>query len=374
MGNRQILSIQALRGFAAFYVFIYHLKGPFPLWNESATDWLHALVLRGFMGVDAFFVISGFIIAWVCGASGNPAEKPVPFAIKRFFRVAPPYWLAVLAYMFVFGKWSTAETLTKTLLFYPTAPADAPSYGYPLLIVGWTLTYEVFFYALAFVALFFGRASLYVLLGTLLAIIIGAPLAAHESITLNAYHTFNLAPYNIVSVITNPMVLEFGLGVCAALLFVRMRNRVSTQAALGVMALGLGLLAWRILGYQGGHSPVALGLPFSVLVLGAALAEYKGAVRVPTWAVKLGEYSYGIYLLHFIIVEWFGTRMPAPPSAAAAYGKLFVATVAVLALSAFWHRHIETPFVRFGRALAGAVEAIAARVQLFRAWPALSRK
>ncbi|HBO83137.1 MAG TPA: acyltransferase, partial [Cupriavidus sp.] len=123
-------SIQALRAVAALYVFLFHTKAPLPLWSpESAAAWMD-FVRHGFMGVDLFFVISGFIMAWVCVLSGKSKDGPLAFSAKRFFRIAPPYWIATVVVLYVLGQKTVHDDLQTSLLFMPLDFEPAPFYGY----------------------------------------------------------------------------------------------------------------------------------------------------------------------------------------------------------------------------------------------------
>ena len=125
-----INSIQILRGIAAFGVFFSHY----------ALFGIHA----GSFGVDIFFVISGFVIAFVV----NRDTKD--FLIKRIIRVSPLYIIATLitaSFAFLKPEWFksvvlNSEALIKSLLYIPYRFKDSG----PILSLGWTLNFEMFFY------------------------------------------------------------------------------------------------------------------------------------------------------------------------------------------------------------------------------------
>lgn len=148
----QVLSIQYLRGIAAFSVLVGHaLQWPLAAPND-------VLVKTGRFGVEIFFVISGFIITMI---AGDGRFDPRDFLVRRVLRVVPAYWIAtflvlVLALIMPHQFRNTVpsvEGLIKSLLFIPSIDPKAP-----LLLLGWTLDYEAFFYV-AFAAMFFLRSE-----------------------------------------------------------------------------------------------------------------------------------------------------------------------------------------------------------------------
>src|SRR5882672_247790 len=133
-------SVQALRALAALCVVVYHVD----------------FVGRGAFGVDIFFVISGFIICHVT------AKDHDGFLRKRLIRIVPLYWAGTLC-LYCLGLVAprllqsepTLSGLVNSLLFIPYAKEGGRVY--PILFLGWTLNYEMFFYALFACALALNR-------------------------------------------------------------------------------------------------------------------------------------------------------------------------------------------------------------------------
>ncbi len=96
--------IDALRGIAAFSVACYHINRYGPLW-EPASRFIPGLFQfwfdLGWMGVQVFFVISGFVIAYsVRNARVTPGYL-ANYALRRSIRLDPPYWTTILFVLFV---------------------------------------------------------------------------------------------------------------------------------------------------------------------------------------------------------------------------------------------------------------------------------
>ena len=143
--------IQALRGIAAILVLMFHAAGYeqlLPIGREWQS--LQSFSWHGFAGVDLFFVISGFIIAWSSHSEiGDPQRLP-RYALRRFNRIMPMYWLCWFA-----SAWVIYVLFADNL---PVAPERLVGESVKSLLLvardahfvipqAWTLNYEVVFYA-----------------------------------------------------------------------------------------------------------------------------------------------------------------------------------------------------------------------------------
>jgi exopolysaccharide production protein ExoZ len=132
-----LFNLQFLRGLAALGVVFYHAD--FHLAGDWHTD---------FSGVAIFFVISGFIMCFIT------REDADGFLAKRFIRIVPMYWLCTLIRFALLSLWtrdtSLAADLPRSLLFLPSEQL-------PLLGVGWTLNFEIYFYLVFASALWINR-------------------------------------------------------------------------------------------------------------------------------------------------------------------------------------------------------------------------
>ena len=154
--------IQVLRLIAALLVVITHIT----FYNHERLDQNVNIWSFGAIGVDIFFVISGFIMV---ATSGIYDGKPVywkDFVKKRILRIVPMYWIAtsikVLALLSVPAMVLHAELdISRIVMSYFFLPQFNPAGRFePLLGVGWTLIYEMFFYAFFALALFLNRNSI----------------------------------------------------------------------------------------------------------------------------------------------------------------------------------------------------------------------
>ena len=145
ISSRQVVGIDLLRFFASVFVVFFHLQfwrngaGP----TESLSQW-SVVTWAGWVGVEIFFVISGFVIAYSIDGT-----KPSKFFINRFSRLYPSIILCSLMTSFVLlsnsSVYDVGNRLFKTFILWP--------YGPSVDVVYWTLSIEVIFYALAFATL-----------------------------------------------------------------------------------------------------------------------------------------------------------------------------------------------------------------------------
>src|SRR5829696_2873445 len=149
--SRTFFSIQYLRGVAALMVVYTHAS----VQTQRYADVELPFSAHGAAGVDIFFVISGFIM-WMTTIGDTPTSKPLPFISRRISRIVPLYW--VLTTGIVIVGLVRPDLLSSTVItvwhvlasffFIPYPhPADNGSLV-PVLIPGWTLNYEMFFYAI----------------------------------------------------------------------------------------------------------------------------------------------------------------------------------------------------------------------------------
>ncbi|MGM3278175.1 acyltransferase family protein [Ralstonia sp. 24A2] len=349
--SSSLQSIQALRGFAALYVVVFHSGLALAHADIPALAWLTTHVIkRGHVGVDVFFVISGFIIAWVAILGPKGPETPGEFLVKRAFRLAPPYWLMSVLHAAWLNPVSVG-VLLSSLAFLPQANVDAPYFGYPALYVGWSLNYEAFFYALCAPGLaLFGRRALWLVALALFTTTIIVPFW-HGGVVLRDPEALYAWATPMQAMAANPLVLEFLLGAGLAWLYAEHRHRLTPVVARVLFAVGLSAFIVSVIGPMPRFDLLARGLPAGALLIGLVAMEHCGQLRVPRVSVWLGELSYALYLAHPSVIEathrlvgviapgWITTQLI-----------LFAVNLALtLALAALLHRYVELPSIALGR-------------------------
>lgn len=280
-GGEQFVGVQYARAAAALGVLVFHAG------QRSGVDFA-----VGARGVDLFFVISGFIM-WT--VSTRRETRPGAFLIARLKRIVPLYWIATLALAIggLAGLFPTLRQelgwthLIQSLLFIPHI---SPGSGqiWPVLVPGWTLNLEMFFYGVFAVCLFLApRARLAALTLSFLALV---------SIGLIA------SPTEAVAVTyTNPLILEFVAGVWLAVIARRVPSPAAPAAALFAVA-GLTLLL--IVPFWGGLAErLACLIGATLCLYGVLSLDLRQATRDIPLLRTVGDASYSIYLWHGVAVS-----------------------------------------------------------------------
>jgi peptidoglycan/LPS O-acetylase OafA/YrhL len=283
-------SLTGVRFAAALIVFLYH-----------AGYYLPAGELRifgaGMAGVSLFYVLSGFVMAWVF----RPDDRPSQFYRRRFARVYPAYFVAVTATIvvsLVMRDFSIPELAAYTLL---QSWSPDPSVHYAASPVFWSLSCEAFFYAMfPLLAGRFARAS-----SRNLWLVVLASIAAVVLIgTVSSFFWDEGVVRWLAYIFPPSRFVEFVLGVALGFLVHRgFRSPVPVWAA-GVLSLAAALLASSA---PGGLKFAAITvIPFAILVVSLASsdAEGKQARLASRPIVALGVWSYCFYLIHAMLQGW----------------------------------------------------------------------
>ncbi|MBI5939882.1 MAG: acyltransferase [Caulobacterales bacterium] len=331
-----IRNIQALRALAAYFVVVVHL---------DALILLAGGPKFGNGGVDVFFVISGYIMVHVTRAG---QASPGGFLLNRIARVAPLYWVLTVAVFVIAAvapsmfKNTSADPvqLLMSLFFIPFQKA-ATGGPQPILFVGWTLNYEIFFYGLFALGLFARKREhgTLAVIGVLLALV-AAGLVARPTATLPAFYS-------------SPLILEFAAGMALALALPHMPETVGRLGQAVVLVIGaLALLMlvnappWRAT-----HALV-YGPPSTVLVAAALLLERWGRSLDNRLVRLLGDASYSVYLTHvFVTIAATRLSLQMGVSGWTAAAAFLVALLGVTGLGLATHLLVEKPVTRLARRL-----------------------
>ncbi len=316
-------SVQALRAVAAIAVVTHHIR----------------LFANGAWGVDLFFVISGFIMCYVTAGSRDH------FFLKRIIRVVPLYWagtlavfgVAIAAPSLVYHTTTSFADLVKSLAFIPFKKGDKTV---PVLFLGWTLNYEMFFYLVFAVGLRIShRHRALIASAIMIALAVAGWLADIDNVPLRF--------------LTKPIIVEFAFGMACYTLFARthrVRERSTVSRLLPTLA---GVLLIVCLPLAGAIAPSAERL--FVWGIPAALAFYcvlQGleGLRLPMVLTLIGDASYSLYLFHPYVIQVFTKIFGAfDGSGVYAYCMAGLLIVTCCALAILSYRYLEKPASEFLR-------------------------
>lgn len=296
-------------------------------------------------GVDIFFVISGFVMVYVSGPY-RQRKKPVSdFMIRRLLRIYPLYAVATVLTLLIYAynvyiQGAPAfydqqpHRVLGAFLFVPTF--DQAHDISPIVDVGWTLYYEMLFYAVFAMALFVSRNRLIVAVTAILLFLMGGANVLGWADALSVF-------------LRNTIVIEFIFGCILGSVF--LSGRLPRWHPMIYFSLGVAGFTlhpyfppdqWRFLMW---------GAPAFMVVAGCLeLERLRKSAWSPKW-LEFGEISYAVYLFHMMIIYNLAYRLvlkiSGPVTSNWVTDLVIIATVmAALAVGASASRFIERPLRR----------------------------
>jgi peptidoglycan/LPS O-acetylase OafA/YrhL len=345
-----------MRFLAAFAVFACHASF-FGYFTEGTAAHLPRFVLSaGWGGVEFFFLLSGFVLAW----SVREREPKPLFWRRRLLRIYPNYlvvWLAAI------GLALSAHAFLQSLDYPDLLPSLFMVHTwYPNLSViesvnpvSWSLGCEMFFY-LMFPFLYgllkrIPDNRLWWSVGAVTATIAVLPVIVTlaSSGPPNMFNIENITPIWFVQYFPPTRCLDFVLGILMARI-VRANRWIGLGIVPELVILAVGV-ALQVLAYPTAYAAEApVALPIALLMTAAAVADASGR-RSPfraRWLVWLGGLTYAFYLSHFLILAYghipLGAARTWPlPAALGILAGVLAVTIAVAWLVT---RLVEEPAMR----------------------------
>ncbi len=294
----QFASIQALRAVAALAIVFHHgLNEADGLARRLGGSFAHQYSWPLEAGVDLFFVISGFVMVVASQNFFGKSSAIWPFLRRRMARVVPIYWAVLALYT---GLLFTAivplnrpapdaAEIFSSFAFIPYLRPDGfvqPVYG-----LGWTLNYEMLFYALFALTLPLKRT---VAVPALVGLLMGTAVLGQ----------FVPASQTVLHFWTRPIILEFGLGAMIGQMTLGglrpSRLSGAVMAAAAILLLVLGKTAPDLIPRE---RVLLYGLPAALLVLAGLAFDDICAHPALRPLVFLGDASYALYLLHPFVLR-----------------------------------------------------------------------
>ncbi len=329
--------VQILRYIAAILVVYAHMLDQIARWNRPApwSATLGYIENFGAIGVDIFFVISGFVIVHTIRSKDGWTAGD--FAARRFLRVAPIYFLLSLPFMAMtlLKTGFRLDEFAATFLFFPVA---GPEFTKPYITVGWTLCFEMVFYAAAALTLIRGGAFIRP----------AHVLAMFALVALAAISLDNTA----LDFFGNAIFCEFLFGAFIAWLWHKgLRGFGWPALALGLaccaalVAYGYGEVSEARLTFNNELSLlriVLFGIPSALIVYGVVQIESRiPDTRLVSALIYAGGASYALYLIHPGLVAVLSRVIRHVPLGGDAL--VFAVLVAATAASLAVYRYLERP-------------------------------
>ncbi|WP_181698990.1 acyltransferase family protein [Chthonobacter albigriseus] len=339
--RRDIVGVQYLRGLAALMVVITHAAGmiAFPKYFGVSPGKFFEM---GWVGVDLFFVISGFIISYATFDSRTYTARLgfVDFMIKRFIRIIPFMWVCILVYLGlrVLGRGAPEDLLPywRAILLWPVGEVKPDQI--------WTLRHEFLFYIV------FGLTMLMAVRRTWILVLWCASPLVYVPLRDLGYVGFYEA--RLLDFFCNPANVEFGLGLIFGNLLLRngsipvLPGRLQLPVLVGLSSLLM--VATYVLGLEIGvlRDVLVLGC-MSALILFVGLGVTRCANPIERLAHVLGDASYAVYLIHPAIISILLTVWAKVLPDTNVYVVLAGVTVLATAGGVIMHFLVEKPLIAF---------------------------
>lgn len=336
----ELRALTGVRGIAAWFVVLYHIRLSIPALPES---WL-AVFAKGYLAVDFFFLLSGFVI-WLSWGEKLRRQGPsvIPaFLRKRVARIWPLHLLMLavaiaLASLFALtdradpGNYPFAQLPLHILLLQNWGFTDRLTWNDP----SWSISAELgayLLFPLLTLAIDWRRVPSVVVTAAIVAlcVLLHASMARGGAMTLG----FEIARFGLLR-----CVLEFAAGTAICALWLRWKQAPATPAAFAMLTAACLAMLWLL----GLPETLAVPLLFASLLLVLALTSgMPGNPLDARWLHYLGEISYATYLGHFLLWIVFKLAFVHDPQAVS-LPSIAAYLLLVLLSSALLYHLVERP-------------------------------
>jgi peptidoglycan/LPS O-acetylase OafA/YrhL len=341
-GERRMLFPDGLRGIAAMLVILPHAVGLLAYWSAPSafTRMIIQAAPFGSCGVQIFFVLSGFVIAYTLRNAKFSPRYVGNFILRRSIRLDPPYWTAIVIYL---GFITLRHHMGHEPLLYPSAAKllahlfyaqDVLGYG-DINVVFWTLCIEIQFYVV-FVVLLWSVQALW-RTGSRRAPFVGLfvlSLAWPAGLLSHGFYAGSFLPH------------WYGF-LAGAVIWWTVGGESPYWAGYSAIA-ALGLIA----AATQDAAPLMVGVAAGALLLSSYRGNLYRWLRQRPFQL-LGRLSYCIYLIHVPIgMILLGALVRVAPSHEIV-SYLFVAALVLVTIGFAYamHQLVEVPALRWARYL-----------------------
>jgi len=344
--------VDALRGIAALYVFVYHLA-LIPQPALSVPGWAGKYILTGGTGVSLFFVVSAFCLCLSMRLHGQEPSITVRFYVRRIFRIVPLFYFWIVVSLLRDRYWlgvthSPSEVLLSVVFGFNFVPGINEGFVW----ASWTLGVEMLFYLLFPLIFFYFNnwwKSLLFYFCTLPIALLYPFLIGYLPIAQSMRES-----YARTSLLSQLPIFAFGMVIF--FVFERFVKDKSRQSVWAYALVGAAVFAYdslisgRVYPFLGVFS--LQGVIYGVLLLGLAVAPLRLIVNSVTRFY--GEISYSFYLTHptlvALLVPVYRAIYSTHLSVTLQYGACLLLTLScVTAISFLTFRFVERPGMRMGR-------------------------
>ncbi|QIX97137.1 acyltransferase [Cedecea sp. FDAARGOS_727] len=354
--NKKLESLQALRGIAALLVMFFHYRFFLKEQQKISQSIWDALFGWGIIGVDIFFLISGFIMVYTTQHYSKNLLSARRFLINRAIRIFPLYYAGLFIAFLLAGAMSTfhypdkVQNLLSALTFTVYKTSITPHYidDGGMYNVRWTLNYEVYFYIVFALCLLVKHRLLALIgFGALTTCIIPVIFGFQPTISVAGY------PFNSPTpgLLTNPIFLEFIIGAVVGSLYLKLKNnKLSEKTPIIASLISLALFLYISFGIYSGSIRalnIESTLIMGIFILFIALGEPVLKKAIPNILIYIGDISFSLYLLHGAVGIAVMKKMDSFGAFAyKGFATLIMAILLSILASHLTHKYIEIRLTR----------------------------
>ena len=343
----QFTSLEYLRVIASFMIILFHAHSIAFKHAEQRGEMFFAAPIFWYSCIELFFVMSGFLMIHM---SRNLYGRPGGlrnFFLRRATRTPPLYWIYTLGIsaLFLLKPSLSSEgpidggIILGSLLFYPMASP-------PVITIGWTLDYEVFFYTIIGISILLPYRWGWKF--AVAALVSFVALGGALQVKINPWGTW-----------TDPLMLNFALGICVAVAY---HAGVTLSRAGRWLAVLLGLFLIFLLHRLINRDLLrfaTMGLGVGLIVASATLNNVQWSLgRLHHVAHELSNQTYTMYLCHILVLKFFEIfYFRLFTGFAAGVGFILVGFVLVVGVSRLLYLIGEKPITAYLRRFLSRIQA-----------------
>jgi peptidoglycan/LPS O-acetylase OafA/YrhL len=335
-----------LRGLMALAIMLYHFGGQ----EDSAT----LLGRLGIYGVSIFFILSGLSMAIAYDNYIRDFRTSTKFFIRRLFRILPLLWIAItlvaIPSLFLNKVTLGLEPYTVTTLFLNTTTLfgflDPANY---INVGAWSIGNEMVYYSLTpMFILIFRKSKFYGNLITICSVIIALYFSfflLKSNTSLEIQWKSYVNPFNNLFLYCSGLALYYNFG------YINIKKEFRS---IFLFVIIISFIAYPVSGNQINLVAGINRIVMSAICIALVFLFYRGAITLPKPMAycleKLGVATYGVYLLHPIMMDYVKgiaelLRLPASDF------HIVIAILLTIALALWTYRYIEEPLTKLGKRL-----------------------
>lgn len=274
--------------------------------------------------------------------TAHRSSSPMNFLVRRLTRIVPLYWAVttfiIFTLLFAPGLMMSGHfELMRAIGSYIFVALPTPSgWGFPFLIVGWTLNIEMMFYVIFAFCLFLPKKFR----------LLGVTLSFAMVVFLGRYL---VAIYPYADRYVSSIVFEFVFGMLIAEIYQAGYLEKMRPAVAGAMILA-GVFAFTFALPDSANRAVLIGLPAALVFAGVLALDKQFKRHKLRWLESIGDSSYSLYLTHLITLSAF-YQLWHKLGIERVIGSIWVfgvcAMLATIVAAEFVYRLLEMPLTNF---------------------------